>query len=313
MPRSARIDIEAGLYHVIARGVERRAVFRTDTDRLDFLGRLERLLADGDITLFAYVLMDNHFHLVLRRDATRLGQFMQRLLTGYSVTFNRRHRRVGHLFQNRYTAVLCDDDVYLLTLVRYVHLNPVRAGVVTDPQHYRWSSQAAYESRRPAEWIDTHTVLEMAGGRRAFARFVRDGIGEPRRDDITGRGMRPSGREPVDDQPRLWFGGQALGTAAYAQQVLRRVSGRSAADAAFAGGAADLGALARAVAQRAGLAVDALQGAAADPRHQRRPARADSRGHPAARDSRCRGCTLPAHQRRRGEPTREARRPNLTT
>src|SRR5450756_354991 len=127
MPRGPRLDVADALYHVIGRGVERRPIFRTEPDRIDFLRRLQRLAGEEDVSVFAYVLMDNHFHLVLRRGRTTLAQFMRRLLTGYSVSFNRRHRRSGHLFQDRYHAVLCGGDAYLLVLVRYVHLNPVRA------------------------------------------------------------------------------------------------------------------------------------------------------------------------------------------
>ncbi len=108
MPRGPRIDVEGALYHVIARGVERRPIFRCERDREDFVQRVARLAGAADITVFAYVLLDNHFHLVVRRGQQPLGQFMRRLLTGYSTAFNRRHRRAGHLFQNRYQAVLCD-------------------------------------------------------------------------------------------------------------------------------------------------------------------------------------------------------------
>ena len=133
MPRGPRLDIEGGLYHVIARGVERLPIFRDDADRQSLLRRLETVAGEEGLQAFAYVLLDNHVHLVVRRGAIALGQCMRRLLTGHSVVFNRRHRRRGHLFQNRYHAVLCEADNYLLQLVRYVHRNPVRAGVVFDP------------------------------------------------------------------------------------------------------------------------------------------------------------------------------------
>jgi REP element-mobilizing transposase RayT len=96
MPRRPRVDVEGALYHVIARGVERRAIFRDDRDRSRFVEGLSAMVGEESVELFAYVLLENHFHLVLRRHQTPLGQFMRRLLTGYTVTFNRRHRRVGH-------------------------------------------------------------------------------------------------------------------------------------------------------------------------------------------------------------------------
>src|SRR3972149_10674247 len=118
MPRGPRLDVEGALYHVIARGVERRAIFGDDRDRQGFVARMSALVEDESIELLAYLLLDNHFHLVLRRHERPLAQFMRRLLTGHTVTFNRRHRRVGHLFQNRYKSVLCDEDRYLVQLVR---------------------------------------------------------------------------------------------------------------------------------------------------------------------------------------------------
>ena len=132
MPRRPRIDIEDALYHVMARGVEQRAIFRDDQDRRDFLARCSKVVRASQLTVFAYVLMTNHVHLVVR-GAVPLGRCMQRLRTGYAVTFNRRHRRAGHLFQNRYRAILCAADRYFLQLVRSVHLNPVRARIVRAP------------------------------------------------------------------------------------------------------------------------------------------------------------------------------------
>jgi len=133
------------------------------------------MIATEDLAVFAYVLMDNHFHVVARRGAAPLGHCLRRLLTGHSVVFNRRHRRSGHLFQNRYRAVLCEADSYLLQLVRYVHLNPVRAGLVTEPQTYRWSSHAAYLRRGAPAWLAVQPVLEMAGARRELQRELEQG------------------------------------------------------------------------------------------------------------------------------------------
>ena len=117
MPRVGRLDVQGGLYHVIGRGVERRKVFRSDKDCEDFEGRLAALVEPEEMTLFAYVLLVNHFHIVIRRDGARpLGRFVGRVLTGYVGSFNLRYRRVGHLLQNRYKAILCENDAYLLQL-----------------------------------------------------------------------------------------------------------------------------------------------------------------------------------------------------
>jgi len=132
MPRTARLDIAGVLQHVIVRGVEKRDIFLDDNDRQDFLDRFCVLLAKMNTECLAWSLMRNHVHMLLRPMAGNLGQFMRRLLTGYAVTFNLRHHRSGHLFQNRYKSIICEEDPYLLELVRYIHLNPLRVGVVKD-------------------------------------------------------------------------------------------------------------------------------------------------------------------------------------
>ena len=132
MPRQSRIDAPGALHHVIARGIERRNIFRDDQGRYNFLERMGAL-AEGTATVcYAWALIPNHFHLLLRTGTAPIATFMRRLLTGHAVSFNRRHRRHGHLFQNRYKSILCQEDSYLLELVRYIHLNPLRAKLVAD-------------------------------------------------------------------------------------------------------------------------------------------------------------------------------------
>ena len=132
MPRTARIDIPGLLQHVIVRGIERRDIFLDDDDRRLFVERFSKLLSATGTECHAWALMTNHLHLLLRPHMTRLSVFMRRLLTGYAVVFNLRHNRSGHLFQNRYKSILCQEDAYLLELVRYIHLNPLRAKIVAD-------------------------------------------------------------------------------------------------------------------------------------------------------------------------------------
>jgi hypothetical protein len=165
--------------------------------------------------LFAYVLMDNHIHLVLRRMQRPLGLFMQRLLTGHSVTFNLRHERVGHLFQNRYKSLLCEDEDYLLELVRYVHLNPVRAGIVQEPGDFRWSSHRAYLLPQPPPWLQVHSVLEFLGGRTAYQQFVTAALHTGQRADLVGNAA------PATNLPRrLWHGNQVLGGEPFVRRIL---------------------------------------------------------------------------------------------
>src|SRR6516165_79511 len=114
MPRSARIDIPGLLHHVIARGIERRDIFKDDEDRHCFVERLSSLLVETETSCLAWALMPNHFHLLLRPSRCKLATFMRRLLTGHAVTFNLRHHRSGHLFQNRYKSLVCQEDEYLL-------------------------------------------------------------------------------------------------------------------------------------------------------------------------------------------------------
>ena len=151
MPRSARIDIPNILQHVIVRGIEKREIFTDDEDRRRFVKRLSNLLVSTDTDCFAWALLSNHLHLLLRPRKTTLGNFMKRLLTGYAVSFNLRHKRLGHLFQNRYKSIVCEEESYLLELVRYIHLNPLRAGIVSSLEElalYPWSGHAVLLGNR---------------------------------------------------------------------------------------------------------------------------------------------------------------------
>jgi REP element-mobilizing transposase RayT len=130
MPRKARIDAPGALHHIIARGIARKKVFDDDVDRDFFLERLGTIVQESRTRCFAWALIPNHFHLLLKTGAIPIATVMKRLLTGYAMRYNRRHKRFGHLFQNRYKSILCQEDSYLLELVRYIHLNPLRAGLV---------------------------------------------------------------------------------------------------------------------------------------------------------------------------------------
>jgi len=151
MPRQPRLDAPGVLQHVMARGIERRKIFKDDKDRQSFLDRLAIILEETQTKCYAWALIPNHFHLILRTGATPLSTVMRRLMTGYAVTFNRRHRRAGHLFQNRYKSVVCEEDPYLLELIRYIHLNPLRAKNVEDLKaldKYPWTGHSTILGRR---------------------------------------------------------------------------------------------------------------------------------------------------------------------
>ena len=125
MPRLARLDAPGVLHHIIIRGIERRKIFRDDRDRENFLDRLERILLETKTGCYAWTFLENHAHFLMRTGEIPLATVMRRLLTGYAVSFNRRYKRHGHLFQNRYKSIVCQEDTYLLELVRYIHLDPL--------------------------------------------------------------------------------------------------------------------------------------------------------------------------------------------
>ena len=146
MPRSARLDAPGVLHHVMGRGIERRNIFLDDRDREDFVRRLKELAKEGSIEIYAWSLLRNHFHLLCKTKKRPLASSMRKLLTGYAVNFNLRHRRHGHIFQNRYKSIVCQEEAYLAELVRYLHLNLVRAGVCKGLEELNecpWSGHAA--------------------------------------------------------------------------------------------------------------------------------------------------------------------------
>ena len=197
MPRHARLDSTGALHHVIIRGIARTEIFLDNDDREDFVERMSRLVPETKITCYAWVLMSNHAHILLRTGDVPLSTFMARLLTGYASGFNRRHERSGHLFQNRYRSIICQEEPYLRELLRYIHLNPLRAGVVPDYEKlplFHWSGHAAILGDRNIPWQDTGYVLELFGAsdrqaRTAYSEFVRSGVDRGRRPELTGGGL----------------------------------------------------------------------------------------------------------------------------
>lgn len=223
MPRQARLDAPGLLQHVMARGIERREIFKDDKDRQSFLARLAVILEESQTQCYAWALIPNHFHLLLRTGTTPLSKVMRRLMTGYAVTFNKRHKRSGHLFQNRYKSTVCEEDEYLLELIRYIHLNPLRAGLVKDLKEldkYPWSGHSALMGKRKnflalgvygkpdkmnkslAEMTIEDVLLNfgenMGLARRRYRQFVKDGIAMGRRPEFQGGGLvRSAGGNPT--------------------------------------------------------------------------------------------------------------------
>lgn len=197
MPRSARLDAQGVLHHVIIRGIERRYIFRDDKDRNNFLERLSELVPKTNTACYAWVLMPNHAHFLLRTGDMGLSTLMRKLLTGYAVSFNRRHRRHGQLFQNRYKSIICQEDIYLKELVRYIHLNPLRAKIVPDISElnkYDYCGHSVLMGKKKCPWQDTGYVLSYFSRRlgeatRRYYAYVEQGIGKGRRPELVGGGL----------------------------------------------------------------------------------------------------------------------------
>jgi len=234
MPRQPRLDVPGLLHHVIARGIERREIFRDDRDREVFVGKLGELVVASGARVYAWCLLSNHLHLVLTSGERPLAWLMRRLMTGHAVRYNLRHGRSGHLFQNRYKSIVVEKEEYLLQLVRYVALNPVRAGIVRSPDEldsYSWSGHAALVGTRSAPWQDVTEVLGRFGPTRAqavagYRQFVIEGWNQGRREELTGGGLirsaggvwevmrrKPEEREAADER--------ILGSGEFVEEVWR--------------------------------------------------------------------------------------------
>jgi REP element-mobilizing transposase RayT len=180
MPRCPRLDVPGTLHHVIARGIEKGLIVRDDEDREAFVMRLGNAATLTRTSVYGWALLPNHVHLLLRSSALGLPAFMRRLLTGYAITFNKRHERHGHLFENRYKSIVCEEDSYFQELVRYIHLNPLRAGLcadMTDLGRYPWCGHSVIMGKVQYPWQDREYVLSWFGKREndalaAYRRFV---------------------------------------------------------------------------------------------------------------------------------------------
>jgi REP element-mobilizing transposase RayT len=179
------------------RGIERSPIFKDDQDRQDFVSRMGVLALETRTKILAWALMRNHAHLLFFSGPAGISKFMRRLLTGYALRYNRRHRRNGHLFQNRYKSIICDEGSYLLELVRYIHLNPLRAAAVRSMReldHFPWSGHMVLIGEGKNDWQEREYVLRQFHRRegsaiRAYRRFVEDGKDQGRRPELVGGGL----------------------------------------------------------------------------------------------------------------------------
>ncbi len=237
MPRQARLDVPGALHHIMLRGINKSPIFEDDQDRKLFLVRLERNVTAADARVYAWVLMTNHVHILFKSGKQGISDVMKKQLTWYAQYYNRRHKRSGHLFENRYKSILCDEDNYLLALIRYIHLNPIRANIVKtieELDRYPWCGHSAVTGKRECPWMDGDFVLAQFGdtkrkARSEYRRFVREGIGMGRQPELTGGGLvrskggwaqvvsaRRSGRKEEYDE-------RILGSGDFVNAILKEV------------------------------------------------------------------------------------------
>ena len=240
MPRQARLDVAGALHHIMVRGINKSTIFEDDQDRTRFLERLGQTVIEGKCTVYAWVLMSNHVHILFKSGKDGVSAVMRKLLTWYALYFNRRHHRSGHLFENRYKSILCDEETYLLVLVRYIHLNPIRVGIIRtleELDHYPWSGHRTIVGKRKHPWMDTDTVLSHFGTtkRKAiteYRRFVQEDVGKGRNTVLTGGGLIRSrgGWSQVLSMRRKVFKEKAderiLGDGDFVQGILKEAEGK---------------------------------------------------------------------------------------
>jgi putative transposase len=197
MPRTARLDAPGVLHHVMIRGIEGRNIFRTTKDRNNCVERRENLCPEMQIPWYAWACMPNHAHVLFRTGTEPLSRLMRRLLTGYVIGFNHRHGRRGQLFQNRYKSIICQEETYLRELVRYIHLNPIRAGIIQsldELQNFTYCGHSVLMGKTKRDWQDTEYVLGYFGkskgkARKEYESFVKAGLNQGRSEELTGGGL----------------------------------------------------------------------------------------------------------------------------
>lgn len=236
MPRDRRIVIPGGVYHIIIRGLERKKIFADLKDRQEFLNRLAASLVKTKARCYAWVLMPNHVHLMVQTTCQSVTDLMRKVLTGYAVYFNQRHNRHGYLYQNRYKSILCQDEVYFHELLRYIHLNPIRAKILQTMNQldcYPWSGHICLIGGRQSAWQSTDEVLSRFGKNakeavQKYKIFMQEGLGKKNGIDFSkGRFVRVSSKwSEVAAEKRkkeFWRGDQRiLGDDVFIAQTLKR-------------------------------------------------------------------------------------------
>jgi putative transposase len=213
MGRPIRIEYPGALYHVTSRGNEKKEIFREDRDKQKFLEILNEYHDRFGILIHSYVLLDNHYHLILETPIGNLVKIMHGINSRYTGYFNRKYQRVGHLLQGRYRAILVEKDAYLLALSRYVHLNPIRAGITDNLEKYSWSSYLGFiQPRKKVSWMDYDWVLSQFGNnldlcRKKYKEYVYQGLREKEKLKL---GERILGSKGFIEKTQDFFKGKAI-------------------------------------------------------------------------------------------------------
>ena len=164
MPRTGRLNVSGGLFHVIGRGLERRTIFSGANDKADFLKRVGNGCLKHGHKCYAWALMDNHYHFLLRQGDHCLSVMFGPILGAYAQSYNKRHNRVGYLFQGRFKSILCEENTYLLELIRYIHLNPLKAGIVENLSQladYQWTGHHSIIENKESDWFVRRLCLSV--------------------------------------------------------------------------------------------------------------------------------------------------------
>ena len=214
MPRQARLDAPGTLHHVIIRGIECKEIVKDDHDRQNFVYRMVTIALETGALIYAWTLMTNHAHIFLRSSSSGISRYMRRLLSGYAISYNRRHCRHGHLFQNRYKSIICEEEPYFKELVRYIHLNPLRANIVENLaklDRYRYCGHSVLMGKVKNDWQDRDYVFKWFGtkegaAKRNYRQFVKKGIAFGRCPELVGGGLIKSqgGWSAVKAMPSHW-------------------------------------------------------------------------------------------------------------
>jgi putative transposase len=271
MPRLSRLDAPGVLHHVMGRGIERNDIFLNNRDRNDFINRLSMLVEEDAIEIFAWTLMPNHFHLLVKTKNRPLSSSMRKLLTGYVVNFNRRHKRYGHLFQNRYKSIVCQEDAYLLELVRYIHLNLLRSGIVKDINGLNcspWSGHSALLGKKERGWQNRSYVLSYFGSKREckknYYKYVKEGIDTGRRPELVGGGLVRSlgGWSEVlalrTRKEKHAFDSRVLGDSDFVQEIKSNLDDMVKKNLRISGQSIDLEELCKRVCEKEGVSMGEL-------------------------------------------------------